>query len=831
MGKGIILRVLDGTPELSPELSRTLDKLLPGYVLEKFQDKPNYKDSIERRINSLHDAFLFMLDAYPLDSKSRALKAQTLKDYAAECKASCDLTKGTVEELHKELERYTAKLIETISICWDWPKHEEVKEAIAALNEAEQYVLMQRGRPDLATLMPIQIADNVEYALQYDESLPPYSDQFIKELNELKARNYPKTPLWFRNNLPEFQQAYFCNLNLKNITPTTVIQDLNGFIELWDKIKKESISIVGDLGQINANISPYPSWFNDLSPAQKAMIKELSGSPSSVDSHLTEFKIFITAQANKLTFKTSLPHIAALPQWYWSLSKIQQCFLARSLQSTDRVEDVVSFLSSRHRTLPVPANYAVHSLFRIDKDGNEQLLHGKRYRSSHIVSRDGLDLPKAVQQRHSDSNFAKVMEFAKPGQLSLLQTLISPIPAFEYLEYVPTFFMDFLPDLPPDLELFKLARAAVERSDQASNTLEHNHPFNIAKYLYYTSSTDKDSLFLLKKGMEAVANTPGLQELLDDYRSVLESPMGSATIWDYVGRELFLSSLEQLIVLRMGGHSYGSCVSGKDRKAVELMHTDAMMLYKEKYGVWPKFGVPSDKIERINFINIFVDIYMTRHQHEHAGQNAPGSEGIKTPSWYLPKDISDAINLRLGTEKGLVYDDRLATDNEVKNISRTFLSYFFPENELLCKLTARQLGEDICTNLYNALILLINEDSRFQKKKETWFGIFDKSAVGAIPTGIKNIRGVMQDINSGSDNVLRMEKIFSTVLSRPESDSTRTTETNSVYDRIRSCLVPPFKIGETLDYLAELAVSEWCGLFEESKKTNRAAKSGTFSLQ
>lgn len=824
MGKGIILRVLNGT-DLSPELSRTLDKLLPGYALETFQEKPNYKNSIERRINSLNEAFLFMLDAYPLDFKARALKAQTIKDYVAECKDSCDLTKETVEELHKELEKYTAKLIETISVCWEWPKDLAITESIAALNVAEQYVLMRQGRPDLATLMPIQIGENIEYTLQYDESLPPYTEQFLSELTELKARNYPKTPLWFRN-IPEYQQAYFCNLDLMNINPITVMQDLNGFFPTWEKIKRESKNISVDLRQIHSDTPPLPSWFNSLSKPHKAMIKELSGVSGSVDSHLVEFKKFITAQASKLTFKNALNNIATIPQWYWSLSKIEQCFLAHTLQTTDRAEDAVSYLSSRHRTLPVPANYAVHSLYKIDKEGNEQLLYGKRYRSSHIVSRDGLDFPKAVQQRHSDSNFAKVMEFAKPGQYSLLQTLISPIHAIEYL---PSFIMDLLrnidllPDLPPDLELYKLARAAVERSDRASETLEHNHPFNIAKYWYYTSSVDKDSVFLLRTAQGFVAETPVLQVLLDEYHSVLESPMGSATVLDYVGRELFLSSLEQLIVLGMGGYSYGSCVSGKDRKAVELMHTDAMILYKEKYGVWPKFGVPSEKIERINFVELFTNLYMTRHQHEHAGQNAPGSEGIKTPGWYLPADISEAINKRLETEKGLVYDDRLASDNEVKNISRTFPSYFFPTNELLCKLTARQLGETLCTQLYDALTSLINEESRFQKKKESWFGMFEKSSVGPIPTGIIKIRGVMQDKNSGIDNVLRMEKIFSEVLNRPEADSSRTKETNSVYDRIRVCLVPPFNIDETLTALAELAINEWSNLFEDSKKTNSSS--------
>ncbi len=824
MGKGIILRVLDGTV-LSPELSRKLDELLPGYELKYFHEKPNYKESIERRINSLNDAFLFLIDAYPLDTKNRLLIADTLKNYAAECRASCDLNKVAVEELHKELEKYTAKLIETISVSWDWSTGHEISEAIEALNEAEQYVIMTQGRPDLATLMPIKIGEHTEYVLQYDESLPPYDQQFLNELKALKSRDYPKTPQWFRNNLPEYQQAYFCNLKLEPPNPTKVMQDINEFIVAWSKIKKEALNIGSDFQQIKSNLLPYPTWFNGLSDAHKAMMQELSGgSPSGVDSRLSELKKFVTAQKDKIAFKTMLPHIAALPQWYWSLSKIQQYFLARALQTCERVEDAVSYLSSRHRTLPIPANYAVHSLYKIDKDCNEKLLYGKRYRSSHIVSRDVLDLPKAVQQRHSDSNFAKVMEFAKPEQISILQTLISPIHAVEYL---PSFITDYLPELPPDLELFKLARSTVKRSERASKTMEHNHPFNIAKYWYYTLATDEDSLRLLELGQAAVAHIPELQELLDDYRNVLESPMGSATVWDYVGRELYLSSLEQLIILHLGGHSYGSCVSGKDRKAVELMHTDAMILYKEKYGVWPKFGVPSDKIERINFVELFTDIYMTRHQHEHAGQNAPGSEGIKTPSWYLPKDISDAINYRLGTEKGLVYDDRLATDNEVKNISKSFFSYFFPQNELLCKLTVRQLGEVLCTKLYDALTSLVNEISLLYSKSDSWgFGIFDnKKTQENLPTGIKTIRGVIHDKDSGNDNVLRMEKICSTVLNRPETNFSRSEVVTSIYGKTRSFFSPPSEPDQSLNSLAKDAITEWTALFENSKKANSSAQS------
>ncbi|MBL7481431.1 oxidoreductase [Legionella bononiensis] len=836
MGKGIILRVLEGT-EISPELSRTLDTLIPNYKIEYFQEKPDYKRSYERRINSLHDAFLFMLDAYPLDPKFTALTAKTLKAYAEEVKESCDLTKDSVEELQKELENYTARLVEVIATSWDWPKGTAIHEGVACLNEAEQYVLMSQGRPDLATLMPMQMEHGTEYILQYDESLPPYSEEFLNELKDLKSRNYPKTPVWFKN-IDEYQKAYFTHLKLSPLQPTSIMQDINSFIASWDEIKGASLNIAAELDQIYKDIQPYPTWYKDksedprakgFSKAQKEMIKVLAAQPDKFDANLIKFKEYILNKKDSVAFRNSLDNIANLPLWYWSLSKVQQSFLAHVLQKADRVEDVMSFLSSRHRTLPIPANYAAHSLLKInpqvvkkDQTFDVQPLFGKRFRSSHIVSRDVLDAPESVQQRHSDANFAKVMEHAKPGQLCLLQTLISPLHG---VDYIPSMVLEYLP-LPPDLELFKYARATVQKSGKAPDILQHNHPFNYAKYFYYTASDDPDSLHLLKTAQTYVANTPGLQDLLDEYKRVLESPLFSATFRDYVGRELFLTSLEQLITLTVDGHSYGSCVSGKDRKAIELMHTDAMILFKEKYGVWPKFGIPSDKVERINFVNIFADIYMTRHQHEHAGQNAPGSDGIKTPDMYLPADIIEAINARLGTGKGVQYDDVMATDNEVKNISKNLKSYFLSGNDLLCKLTARQLGEDVCTKLYDALTSLINEESRFHKpKKDSWgLGLFDGKKSTASPTGINKIRGLMQDKNAGNDNILRLEKIFSVVISRPVSDSTRTKETNSIYDRLRDLLSCIFSVAdEKLDFLADKAVAEWSELFEASKRANSTA--------
>ena len=66
-----------------------------------------------------------------------------------------------------------------------------------------------------------------------------------------------------------------------------------------------------------------------------------------------------------------------------------------------------------------------------------------------------LYVSKEVQWRHSDSNLTKVMENAKPDKPCLMQTLISPIHALIMYRHE---VIKRLPELPPDLELFKLAR-------------------------------------------------------------------------------------------------------------------------------------------------------------------------------------------------------------------------------------------------------------------------------------------------------------------------------------------------------------------------------------
>lgn len=811
MGNGIILRVLEGTV-LDSTVAKSLDKLLPGYKIEYFKSKPSYRNSIISRINTLHEAFQFILKAYPPDPTFTSVNVETLTEYAAECRKKCNMKSTSVAELHVELERFTASLVDALAIEWNWNGADAYEEAKACLNEAEQYMLMQRGRADVATLTVLETNKSTQYILQYDKSLSPVYPLFKQELLDIKASNYPKTPEWFKN-LKEYQQVYFTSLNLSVIKPITIRQDLNQLLLMWKEAKGKSLNIIDELGRIKNNSHPLPEWFESFSKPQQALFRVLADSSKDIDKDIDQFR----QQINKLSkvdeFTKMVGLIPKLPLWYWTLSTKQQYFLEHVLSNATNIEDAFSFIPSRTRTLPAPANYGSHSLYTLNKEGEFEQFYSPRYRSSHIASRDVLDLPQAVQRRHVESNLEKVMEFATDKQALLLQTLISPIEAFDY---IPNAAWDYLPEPPPDLELYRIARAAVAKSSRAVNIFQHNHPYNIAKRYYYTGSEDKDSLALIERAKPFVSKISGLAELLEDYKAVLDSAPGTATIWDYDGRELFLSSLEELIILTINGYSYGSCVSGKDRKAIQLIHTDAMILYHSIYGAWPKFGDPKERQERINFVLILVQLYTSRHQQELAGQNALGSNGTKTPGGYLSSDSALAINLALNDKDALTKDDRIATDNEVRNISKDFKRYFSKTHELHSYLIAKQLGEKICTSLYDSLSALINEEGQFRNKGSWKVGFYDRES---IPTGIKKISSIMSDEKSGSDNVRRMSKIFDIVLSRPEDDSSRSGATNSVYSGVRR-LLEPLKAFERLEFIAIKIVTEWNSLFDTSKREN-----------
>lgn len=827
MGKGIILRILEGT-ELPAAITQKLQELFPGYTLEHFRKQPDYKQSISARINSLHQAFLFLLDAYPPTPSYTRLNKDTLRTYVEMQRAQCHLNQENFQDLHKELEQFTEKLIAVLLSAWTWTDGSEkadnsaIKKAIACLNEAEQYHLMMQGRADIATVTAIHIQEKTEYIIQWDKSLPPYYDLLIQELNTIKQHHYPKTPTWFRQLSPSAQSC-LCSPQQALISFRDFRTTLSTLENAWRIIMQQNRkTLATELKNIKDQNPPYPTWFSELTPPFQTMIQEWATTAGTITHNLKALNDFINARNLTTSFDTEFKTLSQLPLWYWTLSHQQQCFLEHTLKQDDCIENVFSALSSRHRTLPAPANYGAHQLVHIDSEGQVSSLSTERYRSSHVASRDVLQQPPLVQERHSDANLAKVTEHAQPGQLILWQTLISPIAAKDYM---PQFVSDYLPEL-PDNELHQLGIEAAKRSYHHTRLYEHNHPFNMAKRVYYTAAKDSRSLALI--GVIRQSDNLEAQVLAQDYADVLESPFGSATWNDYNGRELFLSSLEQLMILCSGGYSYGSCVSGKDRKAIELLHTDAMLLYKHYYRCWPKYTDTQENRQR--FVELLTELYLSRHQQTLAAQNAPGAEGIKTPNCYLPGDVCASINLHLNISEGLNNEDRLASDNEVKAIhQKGALKRALPAiTAQTATLIALQLGTARCTSLYDVLYSLLNERQLFLPKSSSQSVLQALSLYrpneqqGSTPTGIERMRQLMVSI---SDETIcsKFAQIITIVLERPEEDlsNSRTPATQSVYQGIRSlCYFNTRE--ENTQPIDELLKNTWRSLFQAAKAQNQS---------
>lgn len=110
---------------------------------------------------------------------------------------------------------------------------------------------------------------------------------------------------------------------------------------------------------------------------------------------------------------------------------------------------------------------------------------------------------------------------------------------------------------------------------------------------------------------------------------------------------LYLAAYYDVAMRLMSGLSIGNCKSSKDRKGVELIMADAMLIYcTEEIAVGnpPQFPRPNDiGVQRKRFVDIFCELYASGHQLLVAHDNSPGSTGIKDEG-ILDKDIIAQLN-------------------------------------------------------------------------------------------------------------------------------------------------------------------------------------------
>lgn len=285
-----------------------------------------------------------------------------------------------------------------------------------------------------------------------------------------------------------------------------------------------------------------------------------------------------------------------------------------------------------------------------------------------------------------------------------------------------------------------------------------------------------------------------LARLSRDYQNLLGSPTLSATCLDYYGREMSLAGLESLLAHAMHDMiATGSCISGKDRRPLALMHASAMWLYHHRYGTWPSYFDRGEA--RARFVDILSDLYLTRQAHEHAGQNAPGADGIKHPHNYFPADVVEAIKRKAGDDV-LVRHDRLASNNEVKDIfSREkgvigSLKLFFSDaydqikpGQASCTLAALKLDADSRLGLLGQL-KIINSETRFWQSRRSYTLPFFGSDRG--PDGVDSFKTIGNRAGTSPINVLAA--IYMGVLSRPQKYWPRDDDTQDYYAQLKSLI-------------------------------------------
>ena len=586
----VILRMKEEV-ERTPPVDTALRQILGlSFEIQWILNEPDLLNSFQSRIDSLHQAFLFLVVTAP--PRIARTKIEAYLDWCLHQSPFEEQTSPlSIDNYQQQLIQFTNPLVNAIIDFWDiaWLTPEDKRlEAIEILNKAEQYYLMTIERPHLATLTTIPGDDN-----------------------------------------------HLLIIDNKPIDPFTM--------ETRDELKK---------------IQSLQSTNDDSSR----------------------------------------------PDWYTCLSEIEQALLRHALSKCDLSNpDRIIFIPSRLRTIPSLANASEETWRLIHQKTGAMTDLGTCLRSAHIASRDSISFTPEIQSLHTERNLSRLQQYFG-DRIGLLQTLISPIWVLDNIT------RDYF------LEQQRIGAIEKLKQQQEQDLLSSNHPFNIARAITSTPENSPECLAILKVARDAISqakNPVVLEALTDDYEKTLNSGLLTAYILDWNGRELFLSSLEQLIIMYCDGVSYGSCVSGKDRKALSLIHTLAMKLYQHQYNQWPKYTDTGQA--RDQFTRIVAHLYLSFHHHYFSGQNAPGSNGIKTPDGYFPNDICQAIKKQSRNPSILSQDDRLASNNEVKDIIGSSRYQITPQQASRA-LAAIQLGHDN-RELFITLIYTITQETDFWVSK------------------------------------------------------------------------------------------------------------------
>lgn len=498
---GIIVRIPKDMV-VSKDVEASLEALFQQKIkIKEYHSLPDQQANCLERMNSLHNAFLAITTAIPIGKKT-----DELLSYLDWCQyTSAVLPNLTIEQYQDILSRYTSLLIGAIHDYYLTPSEQKTdsydKYSTRLLNKAEQYVIMQNGRDNLATVSLLPGPDGDKLIVQWDEQITPYLPETLDELNRINNSTLRVTPAWFRQ-LPSWQQLYLHSIPPYYESWDDFGENANRLLAEWLKVKNRitdnDVNLIKslnseDLKRLTKPDAAYlkdiaaelPNWFKfshaeSLAYHYQSVIKSLlSVMPKDeVNQALTQFKndLFQLRHINTVDVKL----LRGLPYWFLRLDSCEQKLLKSVMNQKKTLADIFSFVPSRLRTLPLLANAAWHHLSILSPEGVLLKRFPPRMRSSHFASRDVREEPSEITDLYSERNI-RLIKNQSDNKTLLVQTLISPVWCMD--QYIPDLFLDG-----------ERCKAIKRLRLQEGVVLSTNHPFNLAKKIMYTSANDPSCL-------------------------------------------------------------------------------------------------------------------------------------------------------------------------------------------------------------------------------------------------------------------------------------------------------------------------------------------------
>lgn len=536
------------------------------------------------------------------------------------------------------------------------------------------------------------IHDAIQFLLDCDKLFNyPYKDQLFDYLTQLKKSCIQHLEKLNTNDISIYQTC------LSNYF-TAVLSELELFFGLPRKELVEYLTVAEGL---SVALKPRPAVCtitNIIGSSSEFIV--MIDQPENPFTHsvlLDELRDIKNNYSTNITKKHS-EWTVALADWFSVLKPYQQTMIWNFLNKInldDKDKMTVNGLSSKFRLIPAPSNFGTHTFITYVKNIDDGTLHLTCHtpilRSAHSASRDVDKKLEAVRQVHTTRNIEcqlntvsrlahnEILQSDKTYVPIVYQTLITPLK-----EPDDTLEADRLKACDPHHRKFPQLN---------SNEIEFdlfltNHAINYGKYVNYTtldSYSGKEITALLDhiKNNESRLSNRYDKKLFKEASDQLTVALNSKEYYSEF-RELYLAALTQIAAMSSGGHNIGSCVSGKDRKAIVTILVTAMLTYYAMSGSLPimKTVTQVDRDNQITFANLFGIIFCTKHQQLLASQNAPGCFGTKTPDMYLPTFLVEGIHRTLmalngknasqftfnQTKELLNESDRLASNNDLIEI-------------------------------------------------------------------------------------------------------------------------------------------------------------------